>query len=818
MLRDIRQALRSLRRTPGFTVMVVLSLAVGVGGTTTMFSVVDAVDYRPLPFPSAERLVTVHEVAPAGSPYCRPTLGCELTQTSLLTASDWQDQFTTLDAVAMVRLFAEARWRQGDESEPIRLVEVSGNLFSLFGARPFLGRGFLPSELLPGAEPVLLLSYEFWRSRFGGDPSVVGTRISMIDLTRRSERAFTIVGVMPKRFRVLAEEAWSPVLPLQISGVDPRRLPEVLVLGRLATGRTVAEARAEARTIAARLSAVYPETNAGWTAEVHPFSGPAAFEFWSFGEIRTPGRGRHLLLGVVSLVLLVAALNVAALFLVRGLARQQELAVRRALGAPRARLARQLVIEGLCATGAGGGLGVLLSIWGVRVVRAALSIDAFPFQIGVDARALSFAVLVTVATGLAVSTLPALRLSGLDPAATLREHALRSPGLRRSRTRRVLIGIEIACALMLLNGAGLVTKELRRLRYDEPGYDPNGLYELRLPLPAEAVREPTRQQAIAVQVLDGIRGTPGVEAASLGALSRLDLPERPGLLPSNAHLAVSPEFFRTSRIRILRGRTFDSSDALGAPLVAILDENAARRLWPGEDAIGRSLVLRHGRGPVISVNVVGVAARSKLFWFTSLTSDPQPLVYRPIAQSWDQARGAVNVYARLTGDANRTLPALRTVLYQASGKPVDRTEVVSLEGKIATELRQQRFDTSALNTFALFALLLAGMGIYGVVANTVTQRSRELGIRMALGADRASVLILVTRQALALAVAGTLGGIGGSLALTHVLASFLGDTSPTDVAVFTISAATLVMVAVVASLVPARTAVAVDPVTSLRAE
>ncbi len=818
MLADVRQALRSLRRTPGFTAVVVLSLAVGVGATTTMFSVVDAVDHRPLPFPGAKRLVTIHELAPAGSPYCRPTVGCELIQTSLLTASDWRDQFKTLDAVATLRLFAELRWRQGDESEPIKLTEVSDNFFSLFGGQPFLGRGFLPSEFTPGADPVLVLSYELWRRRFAGDPKVVGTSISIIDQTRRTERAFTVVGVMPRGFRVLAEEAWSPVLPLQIPGVEPRRLPEVLAIGRLAEGRTITEARAEARTIAARLSAAYPETNAGWSAEVRQLDGPALLGFWSFGEARTPGRGRHLLFGAVAVVLLVAVLNVAALFIVRGLARRRELAVRRALGAPLGRLARLVAAEAFCTAAVGGTLGALLAVWAVRVVGVALSVDAFPFQIGVHVRALGFALMVSATTGLAVSALPALHLSRSDSAGALREHALRTAGLQGSWTRNLLIGIEIACALTLVNGAGLVTKELGRLRYDEPGYDPKGLYELRLELPAEAVREAGHQRAVATEALEEVSRTPGVAAAALGALSRLALPEHPEVRLSNAHLAVSPEFFSTTRIPILRGRAFDSSDALGAPPVAILDETAARRLWPGDEAIGKSLALRQGRGPVTSVTVVGMAARSKLFWMTSLTGDPQPLVYRPIAQSWDQPRGGVNVYARLAGDANRALPALRAVLYRVGGKPVDRTEVVSLREKIATELRQQRFNGSALSAFALFAVLLAAMGIYGVVAYTVTQRSREFGIRMALGAGRARVLTLVTRQALAIALAGTLGGIAGSVALARILASFLGHTSPTDPAVFTGSAAALAVVATVAALVPARRAVAVDPVASLRAE
>lgn len=816
---DVRAAVRALRRAPVSTTAGVLALAIGIGGTTTMLGLVDAIDVRPLPFAHPEQLVTVHEIAPRGSRYCHPVRGCEVKSTSLPTIVDWRAARSLAD-VAGYRLYAEHRWILNDaSSEPIAAVEVTGNFFSLLGARPYLGREFQALELVPGGPPAIVLSYDFWRTRLGGDTRVVGSVVKLRDMNRQAETAFTVVGVMPSGFRLLKEAAFLPMQPDRPTAPDSRAGRLVLAVGRLSAGSTLPQAQSELSAIAARASALYPATNAGWSATASPLNGSALIQL-AESMIPDAGRGRFVLLGVVATVLLVAVLNVGALLLARGLARVHELAVRAAIGASRARIAQHLLVESACIALAGGAFGVLIAFWAVGAARRWLSLESLGIDIRVNLRVLGFALAATTIAALIAGCLPAVGIRRLDLAALLQRRDIggRHP---RSVLRIALVSLELACAMVLLAGAGLLTKELRQLRDREPGYDAQNLYGLMAALPAGSMGDTIRTRAIATAALTEIRAAQGVASVSLALPSfpRVSLPGRDSI-PGRAQpipLAVDPTFFATVRTPIVRGRPFVNADAAGAEAVAIVDEEAAARLWPGENPLGQQIDLTDESGRRVA-RIVGVAARSKL-WIASLTAEPQPYVYVPIDQAWHERRRAVMFFARLeSNNSERGLNAIRSALRRASGGPVDRDDIESRETHIGDELRRQRLDAFALTTFGVLAVALAALGIWAVVAHGVSRQRRELGIRLALGASVRHVIAIVLRDGLIAAVVGIVLGTGGVVLATRVLRATLVRTDPRDPSVLATGAAVLALVALVAAYVPARRAADVHPANSLRGE
>ena len=816
---DVRAAARALRRAPTSTIAGVLALAVGIGATTTMLGLVDAIDVRPLPFAHPEQLVTLQEVAPRGSPYCYPGRGCEQTSTSLPTIADWRAARSLAD-VAGYRLYEEHRWiLDGASSEPIDAIEVTGNFLSVLGARPFLGREFQPPELVAGGPPAIVLSYDFWQTRLGGDSRVLGSVMTLRDMNRQVETPFTVVGVMPQGFRFLKEAAFLPMQPDRPSVPDSRASRLVLAIGRLAAGSTLQQARAELGTIAARTAAAFPETNQGWSATASALNGPALLRL-AESIVPGAGRGRFVLLGVVAMVLLVAVLNVGALLLARGLARVQELAVRAAMGASRARIAQHLLVESACIAVAGGALGILIAAWGVRAARGWLSLESLGIHIGVNVRMLGFAIGATTIAALAAGCLPALAIRRLDLAALLQRRDIggRKP---RSILRLGLVSLELACAMVLIAGAGLLTKELRQLRDREPGYDARSLYQLMAPLPATAIGDTGRTRAIATTARANLRATDGVTSVSLALPSfpNVSLPGRDSI-PQRAQpipLAVDPAFFETVRTPIVRGRPFVDGDAAGSEAVAIVDEAFAGRFWSGVDPLGQRIDLTDEGGRRVA-RVVGVAARSKV-WIASLAAEPQPYVYVPVAQAWHERRRAVMFFARVgPNESQRTLGAIQRALGRATGAPVDRDDVESREAHIAVELRRQRLDAMALTTFGVLAVALAALGIWAVVAHAVAQRRRELGIRLALGASVRHIIAIVLRDGVVAAVVGLVVGTGGALVATRVLRATLVRTDPRDPGVLAASAVVLVLVSLLAAYVPARRAARVNPASTLRGE
>lgn len=824
VLDDARYAIRRLRRATGFVSISVLSLGLGIGATATMFAVVLAVDFRQLPFENADRLVTVRDVAPLGSRYCRKD-DCS-TYTSMPMIADLERDARTLEDVASYPLFTEHLWNHGDETEPINVVRVSGNLFHLLGARPLLGRTFAPSELTAGGDQVIVLAYDFWKNRFAGRPSVIGERMTIADDNNRTESSYTIVGVMREGFRVLSEVGWLPAQPTG-SRYDTSRVARMfLSIARLAPGRTLEEAKAESRAIAARAAIAFPQTNASWSADLRPFDAPSILRIRTQNAPENAGQGRQMLLGVVAIVLLIATFNVSALSLVRAGVRRHELTVRTALGASRRRLTREAMSESLAVSLAGGVLGTLVAFWGVRVAVVSLSLDYFPIPISVDWRVVGFAMAVSTVVGLCVGVLPVLRLSAIDLRSTLQARSATGGTAAAGSLwpQRVLVAAEVASSLILVTGGALLAKELYRLRYDVPGYDAHALYQLQIRLSDSAIKQSDRQRQTAMALLDGVRAVPGVGDASLGAPS-FGSYSVPGGLDSLVGplrpigFAIGPEFFRTTKTPIVRGRAFDQSDREGAPLVVIVDQTAADLYWPGKDPVGRELrFLGEGADSGKLATVVGVAAPARM-WIAALARETAvPYVYRPITQTWSDERRIIAVFTRLDGTAQRSLGPVRAALRSVSGRAVDTGDVVAMESEIADQLRQHRLDAIALTSFAIVGLFLAAMGIYGLVAFTVVQRTREVGIRMALGADQSNIRRLLTRGGLKPALAGVAVGAYGAYLFTRLLGALLVGTSARDPGAFVISALVMLAVAFIASLIPARRATRIDPALALRAD
>lgn len=814
---DLRASVRALSRTPASTIAGILALAVGIGGTTTMLGIVDAIDVRPLPFVQPERLLSLKDVAPAGSEFCHPVKGCESNWTSRVTMDDWRAARSIAD-IAGYRLYEETRWVQDQaSSESIQAIEVTGNFFSLLGVQPYIGRLFEPSELVQGGAPAIILSYDFWRARFGENHRVIGTAITVRDMNRRTEGLFTIVGVMPRGFRFLREDAFLPMMQAYPGRPDSREGRRDLAVGRLAPGATLEQARAELKVIAARMAQTYPETNRGWSATAQPLDGRQLLRL-SEAVIADAGRGRYLLLGVVGMVLLLAVLNVGSLLLARGLTRMQELAVRAAVGATRGRIVQHVLVESAIISVVGGALGVVLAVWGVQVARTWMSLDAIGIPITLDLRMLAVALAATTLAALVAGSIAALSIRRLDLSALLQRREV-GAGVGRSYVRLTLLSLQLTCALMLVAGAGLLTKELQLLRDREPGFDPRGLYMLAIPFSADLTSDTARARAIATNAVAEIRATAGVSAAALAlpSFGRVEIPGRDSIDGERqfASPAIDSSYFATAGIRIVRGRNFAADDVGGAEPVAIIDEEAARRYWKGADPIGQHLEITDDGGKRLA-RVVGVAARSKL-WIASMRGKQRPYVYVPAAQSWHEKRRALYIYARVSAASPQpALAAIREVLRRASGSPVDKEDVWSVEERIADELRRQRLDARAMSLFGSLALGLAALGIWAVVAQSVAQRQHEIGVRLALGATGRSVMSLVVRDGLIAAVIGALAGLGGGVFASRVLASTLLRANPRDPSVFIASVVVLVIVTVVAAALPAARAARIDPMEALR--
>ena len=810
LLGDLRYALRRLRAHPGFTAIVVLTLAFGIGANSAIFSVVNTVLLRPLPYAEPDRLVTIQ--------HDYPSLKLEA-PVSAPGFRDYRDKTRDFSGVAV-----ESNWPVNltGLGDPQRLhgTKVSGAFFRTYGVAAAFGRTLLPDEDAPGHNREVVLSDGLWKRLFGSRPDAVGRTMSLDGV------GYTIVGVMPPSFHdfwVQDAEIWTPLALADSDFVPSDYTTEYLNLtARLKPGVTIDQAQRDLHAFAARLRQEHPnEIPPDWTL------GVKSLTVLGTGDIRP---ALLVLLGAVGFVLLIACANVANLLLARAAGRAKEVAIRTALGARRRDLVRQLLVESLLLSFIGAGLGLLLAYAGVRALVAANPSNVPRVsELGIDGHVLLFTAAVALVTGVVFGLAPALQMSRGEMHNTLKEGGRSGTADRAGSTlRRVLVVAEVALALTLLSGAGLLIKSFAKLAAVDPGFDPSHLLTFDLSLPELSYPTDTARAAFFNEVLPRLAQIPGVRGA--GAVTVMPFsggwstgtynvegytPPPHGSMPWGDIRIVSPGYFSTLRIAVKRGHTFTDAEAAAALKVVVVDQQFVHRfLRPGDDPIGHRMWF----GPAAPNDsttyrtIVGVVEHTKQ---EGLAADARPQVYMPYSQV--QGIGHLTVAVRTDGPPSEYTNAVR-----AAVQSVDRNEPVAhvrtMDDMIGSSMGQRRLSMVLLGIFAVLALLLASLGIYGVTSYSVTQRSREMGIRMALGARARDVLLMVMRQALALVLGGVALGLAAALALTRLMTSQLFDTQPTDPATFTLVSVLLCAVAVCATLVPARRATRVDPVVTLRDE
>jgi len=806
---DVRYGARMLVKGPGFTLVAVITLALGIGATTAIFSVVNAVLLRPLPFPEPERLATVWNID-------RQEGGGEMA----MTWPDFADMRAQNQSFAALAAFDERDLTLTGVGEAARLrgAVVSSDLFPLLGVAPQVGRFFTADEEQPGARAVIL-SHGLWRNRFGADAQVVGRAVAI------NEQSYSVVGVMPASFAfpIGAEpaEMWISVAA-EAEGRTPRTQQRgnhfLEVIGRLKPGVTLGQAQAEVGQIAAALGKQYPETNGEFGARAVPYFDRVV------GDTRP---ALLLLLGAVGFVLLISCANVANLLLARAAGRQREVAIRAALGADRARVVRQLLTESLLLGLVGGAAGLLLAVWGSEALLALVP-GRLPraAEAALDGRVLGFTLAASLLTGILFGLAPALQASKPDLTAALKEGGRSvGAGRRASRTRGALIVAQVATAFVLLVGAGLLVNSLLRLQRIEPGFDPERMLSFRVSLPPAKYSEPQQIESFYQGLLTRVGALPGVTAVS--ATSALPLsgqnsvvgfavegvptpPQTP--FPHTSGLrVVRPGYFGTMGIRLLQGRDFDARDTLRSTPVTIINEALARRHFRNQNPIGRRINPSFGvddRG-ILFREIIGVVGDVR---HSSLREEAGPESYVAHAQA---PFNTITVVARAGNDPRALTAAVRGEV-RTLDPDLPVFAVRTLEEYLATAVAQPRFGALLLSIFAGVALLLTAVGLYGVISYGVEQRRHEIGVRMALGARARDVLGLVMRQGVALAAAGIGLGLVAAAALTRVMASFLFGVGATDPATFALIALLLGLVALAASYVPALRAARVDPLDALR--
>ena len=842
MLNDLRFAFRTLLRSPGFAAVTVLTLALGIGASTAIFSVVDAVLLRPLPYTQSDKLVDISASGLDGN----YRLG--LSYPYALDIGNMHQDFAGVAAYTTQRANMTGL---GDPVE-VQAAVVSPALIPVLDVHPVIGRVFGPGDV---HQPVAVLSYATWTGRYGRDRSVLGKTITL------DGRSYTVIGVLPQTVQFPDErtELW---LPIGVAFADDPQIEvnehyfAFNVVGRLAPGATIARATADLSSLAKRLAAASTEAAAakagapgggpvrreviarsggpgGPGAGPRPVGGPKAgldapnFQIEPLSRT-VVGSGRTSLLvlfGAVGVVMLIACVNAAGLLVARASGRRREIAVRRALGAGRGRIVRQLLTESVVLAVAAGAVGLALGAWGLEALLGTWP-GVLPRvgTIGIDGRVLVFTLLLAIATGIAFSLLPALRAAAPDVERTLRDDSAASVGARR-RTHGVLVVTEMALALVLLVGAGLLVRSFIRLSEVRPGFDPENVLAARIRLTPSRYPGVQQQHDFYEQVETELARHPGVVGAALsrtlplsGAAMMLGMdprevrPDDPEQVLIMGLDIVDGGYFKALRIPLLGGRVFGPDDRDGAPKVAIVNDLLAKRLWPGQSPIGKQIPVHQPGSAGGEATVVGEIAALRS---GSIDHPPQPELYLPVAQSGAQLQMWVSL--RATGRPLQLAGAVREAVSRADPEqPIG--EIVSLEQLIERQTAARRLTMALVSLFAAVAMTLAAIGMYGLAAYTVTRRTREFGIRVALGARSADVLAMVLREHLRLVAAGAGCGIVIALGLTRVMRSMLFDVSPTDVPTFVLTVAGLSLVGLLAALLPARRATRVDPMVALRHE
>jgi len=833
---DLRYAVRMLLKSPAFTAIAVLSLALGIGANTSIFSFVNAVLLKPLPVTEPERLVSVFNSRRA-NPY---------DVSSYPDYVDYRDKNEVFSGITAFS-FAAVSLNSDDQTEALPGLIVTGDYFDVLGVRAAMGRTFLPEEdRTPGAHPVAIIGYGLWQRRFAADRNIVGKQLLL------NGQSFTVVGVAPANFNgTEAGQTKDIYLPMMMqavvrppsSGYSGEMNPDPLskrshgwlnVIGRLKPGVTIEQAQAGIQTLAKQLEQAYPQTNRDKTATLYPVSK---------GDPRQRGTllsVAGLLMSVVGLVLLIACANVANLLLARASTRRREIGIRLALGASRGRLIRQLLTESMLLSALGGAVGLLLAVWMVDALRNYTPDNFFPFvfDFNLDARVLLFTLLLSVLTGLIFGIAPALQASNPDLVNALKDEAMMLPGKgsrRHFSLRNLLVVAQVALSLVLLIGAGLFLRSLQHAQQIDPGFNPENALVMRLNTNLLRYTKPQGQEFYR-QVIERIEALPGVQSATLTSAPPLNgsrhqtsvvVEGQEGGDSSSATSSagagaiaesrrnttltssIGLRYFETLQIPLLRGREFTTQDREGAPGVAVVNETFVKRYLAGQDPIGKRIRLSGAKDPWLEV--VGLARDSK---YLTLGEAPAPFVYQPIAQRYES--GVSLIMHTKTDPTNFLAPVRREV--QAIEKNLPITDIRPMTELLGNSLYAARMGAGLLGVFGLLALLLAAVGLYGVMAYSVTRRTREIGIRMALGAQKSDVLRLVLYEGMALVGVGILLGLLGAFALTRLLASFLYGVSTTDPSTFISIAVFLAAVALLASFIPARRASKVDPMIALRYE
>jgi putative ABC transport system permease protein len=793
--RDFRYALRSLRKSPGFTVVTILTLALGFGANIAVFTVVNGVLFRPLPFPDPGRLFLISYQSREGG------LG--------LFDRDYLEYQRHVQAFEQIATFNEDSATLTGAGEAARLptADVTSSFFSVLEVNPAMGRAFLPAEEKHGSNRVVLLSDKIWRNRFGADANILGKAITLDGI------AYSVVGVMPADFAFPHEAAlW---LPLEVGG-DPGNFRTRSVVGRLKPQASQQQALAELEALAKHLPPLPVANREDMVAEVLPMKD------LEVGKIR---KSLLIFMGAVGFVLLIACANVANLLLMRGTSRQREIAVRNALGASRGRVIRQLLTESTLLSLGGALSGILLALLGVPALLALAPAAGVPRieEIHVDGWVLTFALLLGAFTGILFGLAPALQATGNRVRTFL---ALYGPTLtaRRTTLRSTLVISEIALALVLLTGAGLMLKSFMRMRAVDPGFRTENILTMTVDLPDASYPTVTAIQAFDSSILTKLSNLPGVVAA--GAVNFMPL--QPVLisgdftldggrkLPRDYNVAkpdVSPDYFRVMGIRFLKGRGFTDQDNSSAPGVVIISQSVARTLWPGQDPIGQRITMEDEPKPKDWLTIVGIVYDIR----QRLTGRPLPALYQPYTQVKEPFFLSHMSFVVRTAEKPQSVAAgMRGVLHDVDkNQPVSIAALTDLADASTAETW---FQTRLIATFSILALLLASIGIYGVLAYAVTERTREIGIRMALGAKKSDITFMLLKRTLLLVIAGVAFGGCGAFVLTRVLGKLLFEVKPNDPATFLSVAAILAVTGIVAGLLPARRATRVDPVVALRWE
>jgi putative ABC transport system permease protein len=803
LLSDTRYAIRNLLRRPAFTLIAVVTLALGIGANTAIFSTINALLLKPLPFPELDRVVTIWDKVPS-----KGVMHNEVTVANYL---DWQSQSQSFEQLALYRWWS-ANLTGIDPPERIQGFLVTANFLDTIGMKPIMGRNFSAEENQPGKDAVAIITHSLWQRRFGGDPNILNKTITINSIVR------TVIGVTPERFNYpKGAEVYAPI-PMTPELMKSRGNHSYYVLGRLKPGASVQGSQSEIDNISARLEQQYPETNKGWGATVFPIVADTVSEY---------DTALWVMMGAVGFVLLIACANVANLMLARATGRQKEIAVRTALGASRWRIVRQLLTESVIVALFGGALGVLIGYWGIDALRAANPGDAAKFvagwyQLGINAPVLLFTLGLSVLSGLVFGLAPALQMSKPNLNDSLKEGG-RQASAGSHRLRSSLVVFEVALSLMLLVCAGLLTRSFLSLLKNDPGFNPDHLLTMNLVLPAAKYKDDTSRAAFYHDLVQRAKTQPGVESAALvnyiplGGSNSSDayliegVPEpQPGQENDGRYRVATPDYFHTMGISITRGRGFTEQDKAGAPPVVMVNEAFVRKHWSNENPIGKRIRFYGPLDRAPWMEVVGVVQDVK----HELDLPVTPEYYLPHAQDpWS----SMVLVARTSVEPASLAGALRQQVW-AIDKDQPVFDVKTMQEVRSGSIALYSFSSVMLGIFAAIALVLAAIGIYGVMAFAVTQRTQEIGIRMALGARTADVLKLVVTHGMKLALLGIVIGLAGSWVLTRFIAKLLVGVQPTDLLTFSIVSLCLLVAAFIACYLPARRATKVDPLVALRYE